>query len=74
MVKIFYWYFINQFINYYHHTCISDFVQMATGSMSQTVAQVLLVILQVIVILVTLFIYYALLMGIVQYFVRRGEK
>ena len=47
---------------------------MATGSMSQTVAQVLLVILQVIVILVTLFIYYALLMGIVQYFVRRGEK
>ncbi|MGC9649901.1 hypothetical protein ACO2FA_04530 [Staphylococcus warneri] len=49
-------------------------VQMATGSMSQTFAQVLLVILQVIVILVTLFIYYALLMGIVQYFVRRGEK
>lgn len=49
-------------------------VQMATGSMSQTVAQVLLVILQVIVILVTLFIYYALLMGIVQYFVLRGEK
>ncbi|MEJ7419501.1 YtxH domain-containing protein [Staphylococcus warneri] len=43
-------------------------VQMATGSMSQTVAQVLLVIL------VTLFIYYALLMGIVQYFVLRGEK
>ncbi|RIO47546.1 YtxH domain-containing protein, partial [Staphylococcus pasteuri] len=49
-------------------------VQMATGSMSQTVAQILLVTLQIIVILVTLFIYYALLMGIVQYFIRRGEK
>ncbi|MBL3399444.1 YtxH domain-containing protein [Staphylococcus pasteuri] len=53
---------------------ITALMLLYSNSISQSVAQIILIIINIIVILVTLFIYYALLMGIVQYFIRRGEK
>lgn len=45
-----------------------------TGNMSQNVAQVILIIAQTLIIIVRLILYFIILMGIVQYFLRRGEN
>lgn len=45
-----------------------------TGNMSQNVAQVILIIAQTLIIIVRLILYFVILMGIVQYFLRRGEN
>ena len=42
--------------------------------MSQNVAQVILIIAQTLIIIVRLILYFIILMGIVQYFLRRGEN
>ena len=42
--------------------------------MSQNVAQVILIIAQTLIIIVRLILYFVILMGIVQYFLRRGEN
>lgn len=45
-----------------------------TGNMSQNVAQVILIIAQTLIIIVRLILYFVIIMGIVQYFLRRGEN
>ncbi|MDS3911796.1 EscU/YscU/HrcU family type III secretion system export apparatus switch protein [Staphylococcus hominis] len=45
-----------------------------TGNMSQNVAQVILIIAQTLIIIVRLILYFIIIMGIVQYFLRRGEN
>ena len=42
--------------------------------MSQNVAQVILIIAQTLIIIVRLILYFVIIMGIVQYFLRRGEN
>lgn len=45
-----------------------------TGNMSQNVAQVILITAQTLIIIVRLILYFVIIMGIVQYFLRRGEN
>lgn len=45
-----------------------------TGNMSQNVAQVILIIAQTLIIIVRLILYFVIIIGIVQYFLRRGEN
>lgn len=45
-----------------------------TRNMSQNVAQVILIIAQTLIIIVRLILYFVIIMGIVQYFLRRGEN
>ena len=45
-----------------------------TGNMSQNVAQVILIIAQTLIIIVRLILYFVIIMGIVQYFLRSGEN
>ena len=47
---------------------------LLTGNMSQSVAQVLAYIVFILIILIRIFIYIVIIMGIVYYFITRGEK
>lgn len=52
---------------------LGTILTVLTGNMSQNVAQVILIIAQTLII-VRLILYFIILMGIVQYFLRRGEN
>lgn len=49
-------------------------VQYLTSSMSQTVAQTIIIIARIVSIVLRLCLYYILIFGIINYFVRRGDK
>ncbi|MGC7687701.1 YtxH domain-containing protein [Staphylococcus epidermidis] len=49
-------------------------VQYLTSSMSQTVAQTIIIIARIVSIVLSLCLYYILIFGIINYFVRRGDK
>ncbi|SKU38851.1 Uncharacterised protein [Mycobacteroides abscessus subsp. abscessus] len=53
---------------------LGTILTVLTGNMSQNVAQVILIIAQTLIIIVRLILYFVILMGIVQYFLRRGEN
>ena len=53
---------------------LGTILTVLTGNMSQNVAQVILIIAQTLIIIVRLILYFIILMGIVQYFLRRGEN
>lgn len=53
---------------------LGTILTVLTGNMSQNVAQVILIITQTLIIIVRLILYFIILMGIVQYFLRRGEN
>lgn len=53
---------------------LGTILTVLTGDMSQNVAQVILIIAQTLIIIVRLILYFIILMGIVQYFLRRGEN
>lgn len=49
-------------------------IMLATSHMSQSVATGIIITVQILAIIVTLALYYMIIMGIVQYFVQRGHK
>ena len=49
-------------------------VQYLTSGMSQTVAQTIIIIARIVSIVLRLCLYYILIFGIINYFVRRGDK
>lgn len=53
---------------------LGTILTVLTGNMSQNVAQVILIIAQTLIIIVRLILYFVIIMGIVQYFLRRGEN
>lgn len=53
---------------------LGTILTILTGNMSQNVAQVILIIAQTLIIIVRLILYFVIIMGIVQYFLRRGEN
>ena len=53
---------------------LGTILTVLTGNMSQNVAHVILIIAQTLIIIVRLILYFIILMGIVQYFLRRGEN
>ena len=53
---------------------LGTILTVLTGNMSQNVAQVILIIAQTLIIIVRLILYFIILMGIVQYFLSRGEN
>ena len=53
---------------------LGTILTVLTGNMSQNVAQVILIIAQTLIIIVRLILYFIILMGIVQYFLRSGEN
>jgi len=53
---------------------LGTIITVLTGNMSQNVAQVILIIAQTLIIIVRLILYFVIIMGIVQYFLRRGEN
>ena len=53
---------------------LGTILTVLTGNMYQNVAQVILIIAQTLIIIVRLILYFIILMGIVQYFLRRGEN
>lgn len=52
---------------------LGTILSVATGNMSQKVATVILYVAQIIIIVLRLILYYILIMGVVQYFLKRGE-
>ncbi|MGX0062662.1 heme/copper-type cytochrome/quinol oxidase subunit 2 [Staphylococcus hominis] len=53
---------------------LGTILTVLTGNMSQNVAQVISIIAQTLIIIVRLILYFVIIMGIVQYFLRRGEN
>lgn len=53
---------------------LGTILTVLTGNISQNVAQVILIIAQTLIIIVRLILYFVIIMGIVQYFLRRGEN
>lgn len=53
---------------------LGTLISMATGNMSQKVAQVILYVAQIVIVILRFILYYIIIMGIVYYFVKRGEK
>ena len=53
---------------------LGTILTVLTGNMSQNIAQVILIIAQALIIIVRLILYFVILMGTVQYFLRRGEN
>ncbi|MCE4951023.1 lytic transglycosylase [Staphylococcus hominis] len=53
---------------------LGTILTVLTGNMSQNVAQVILIIAQTLIIIVRLILYFVIIMGIVQYFLLRGEN
>lgn len=53
---------------------LGTLISVATGNMSQNVAQIIMIVAQVIILILRLVLYFVILMGIVQYFLKRGEK
>ena len=53
---------------------LGTILSVTTGNMSQKVATVILYVAQVIIVVLRLILYFVLIMGAVQYFLKRGEK
>ena len=53
---------------------LGTILSVTTGNMSQKVATVILYVAQVIIVVLRLILYFVLMMGAVQYFLKRGEK
>ncbi|PNZ66743.1 YtxH domain-containing protein [Staphylococcus croceilyticus] len=53
---------------------LATLISISTANMSQKAAQVIMVIAEVIILVLRFVLYFIILMGIVQYFLKRGEK
>ncbi|GGG96092.1 YtxH domain-containing protein [Staphylococcus pragensis] len=53
---------------------LGTLISVSTANMSQKAAQVIMIIAEVIILVLRFVLYFVILMGIVQYFLKRGEK